>query len=51
MSGQVNNQDQTQRGTLLAIKVRDKTLQIYTEAADFSKDFNNTVLATLTFAP
>jgi len=51
MNGQVNNQDQTQRGTMLAIKVRDKTLEIYTEAADFSKDFNNTVLATLTFAP
>lgn len=51
MSGQINQQDQTQRGQLLAIKVRDKTLQIYTEGGDFTNDFNNTVLASLTFAP
>lgn len=51
LSGQVNNQDQTQHGYMLVIRVRDKTLQIYTESADFLSDFNNTVLASLTFAP
>lgn len=51
MSGQINQQDQKQNGTLLAIKVRDKTLEIYTEGADFTKDFTDTVLASLTFAP
>ena len=50
-SGQVNAQDSTQRGSLLVIKVRDKTLEISTQSNDFSADFNNTVLASLTFAP
>jgi hypothetical protein len=51
LSGQINNQDQTQRGNMVAIRVRDKTLEIYTESADFLPDFNNTILASLTFAP
>jgi hypothetical protein len=51
LSGQINNQDQTQRGSMVAIRVRDKTLEIYTESADFLSDFNNTILASLTFAP
>ena len=50
-SGQVNNQDQTQRGTLLAIKVRDKTLEISTQSGDYLGDFNNTILPSLSFAP
>jgi hypothetical protein len=50
-SGQVNVQDQTQNGTLLAIKVRDKTLEISTQSSDYLNDFNNTVLPSLTFAP
>lgn len=51
LSGQINNQDQTQRGNMLIMKVRDKTLEIYSESASFANDFNNTVLASLTFAP
>jgi hypothetical protein len=50
-SGQVNSQDNTQRGTLLAIKVRDKTLEISTQSNDYLSDFNNTVLSSLSFAP
>jgi len=50
-SGQVNSQDQTQRGTLLAIKVRDKTLEISTQSSDYLNDFNNTILPSLSFAP
>lgn len=41
----------TTNGSMVIIKVRDKTLQIYTENNDFLKDFNDTVLASLTFAP
>ena len=50
-SGQINNQQQTQRGNLVVIKVRDKTLEIYSESNDFAADFNNIILASLTFAP
>lgn len=51
LSGQVNSQDQTQKGYMVVIKVRDKTLEIYTESADYQNDFNNIVLASLSFAP
>lgn len=50
-TGQTNSQDTTQRGTLLAIKVRDKTLEISTQSNDYLSDFNNTVLTSLSFAP
>ncbi len=43
--------DQNTKGAMVIIKVRDKTLLIYTESNDFLSDFNNTVLASLTFAP
>ncbi|MDO8591449.1 MAG: hypothetical protein Q7R60_00790 [bacterium] len=43
--------DQDNTGSMVIIKVRDKTLQIYTESNDFLSDFNNTVLPSLTFAP
>lgn len=51
MTGHVNPQDSTQNDYMVAIKVRDKTLEIYTESADFLNDFNNTVLPSLKFAP
>ncbi len=51
LSGQVNPSDPTQNGNMLVIKVRDKTLKVYTESQEFQSDFNNTVLASLTFAP
>lgn len=50
-SGQINQQDSTQRGTLLVIKVRDKTLEISTQSNDYLSDFNNSVLPSLSFAP
>jgi len=51
LSGHVNSQDQTQNGLMVVIKVRDKTLEIYTDSIDYQNDFNNTVLASLSFAP
>lgn len=51
LSGQINNSDPTQNGDMVIIKVRDKTLQIYTESQDFKDDFNNVILAGLAFAP
>jgi hypothetical protein len=50
-SGQVNQQDNTQNGTLLIIKVRDKTLEISTQSNDYLPDFNNTILPSLSFVP
>ncbi len=50
-SGQINGSDASQRGTLLAIKVRDKTLQISTQSNDYLNDFSNTILPSLSFAP
>jgi len=38
-------------GSLVVIKVRDKTLKIYTQSNRYLTDFNNIVLKTLTFAP
>lgn len=43
--------DQDTTGSIVIVKVRDKTLQIYTESNDYLKDFNDTILASLTFAP
>jgi hypothetical protein len=51
LSGQINPQDSTQAGTLLVIKVRDKTLEISTQSNNFLPDFNNTILPSLSFAP
>lgn len=39
------------QGSMVLIKVRDKTLQISTQSNEFLKDFNETVLASLTFVP
>lgn len=50
-SGQVNTSDNTQRGELLVIRVRDKTLKISTQSNEFLNDFNNIILSSLTFAP
>lgn len=43
--------DQDITGSMVIIKVRDKTLEVYTQSNDFLSDFNNTVLPSLTFAP
>jgi cytoskeletal protein RodZ len=50
-SGPINPADNTQTGTLLIIKVRDKTLEISTQSNDYLADFNNTVLPSLSFVP
>lgn len=39
------------QGSMVIVKVRDKTLQISTQSQDFLKDFNETVLSSLTFVP
>lgn len=51
LSGQINNADPTQVGNMVVMKVRDKTLEIYSESNNFANDFNNIVLSSLTFAP
>lgn len=43
--------DQNTKGSMVIIKVRDKTLQVYTQSNDYLKDFNETILPSLTFAP
>lgn len=48
LSGEISNRKQ---GTLVLIKMRDKTLKIWTEADQFEKDLFNNVLANLTFSP
>ena len=50
LSGQINNNDRTQNGSMVIIKVRDKSLQIYTQSNQYLNDFNN-ILASLTFVP
>jgi len=40
-----------QQGALLLIKVRDKTLKVYTQSVNFMTDFNNVILPSLTFQP
>lgn len=44
-------QDTAQKGAMVIIPVRDKTLQIYTESTDYLSDFNNIILPSLTFVP
>ncbi|HLG91287.1 MAG TPA: hypothetical protein VI336_03985 [Candidatus Saccharimonadales bacterium] len=43
--------EQNISGSLVVIKVRDKTLKIYTQSPSYLSDFDNIVLKTLTFAP
>lgn len=46
-----NQQGDEQKGILVIIAVRDKTLKIYTQSTDFASDFNNIILPSLTFEP
>lgn len=41
----------TLQGSMVILKVRDKTLQIYTQVNSNLSDFNNVVLNSLTFVP
>ncbi|HEY5549682.1 MAG TPA: hypothetical protein VIK37_00540, partial [Candidatus Saccharimonadales bacterium] len=43
--------EQNISGSMVVIKVRDKTLKIYTQSPSYVSDFNNIVLKSLTFAP
>lgn len=50
----VINQDSSgnkQTGSMVILKVRDKTLQIYTESPKYLDDFNKIILASLTYKP
>lgn len=40
-----------QTGSMVILKVRDKTLQIYTESTKYLNDFNKVILASLTYKP
>lgn len=51
MTGQINQSNEAQRGAMVVIKVRDKTLEVYTESSTYLNDFNNIVLASLKFVP
>lgn len=51
LSGQVNLGDNTQNGTMLIMSVRDKTLELSTESADYANDFNQIILPSLSFSP
>ncbi|HEX5448282.1 MAG TPA: hypothetical protein VFW90_03745 [Candidatus Saccharimonadales bacterium] len=51
LTGQISNQNSDQQGNMVIVKVRDKTLQIYTEGNDYLADFKNIILASLRFAP
>lgn len=46
-----DSQGNSLSGQMLVIPVRDKTLEISTQSADFTADFDNTVLSSLTFQP
>jgi len=43
--------DKTINGSAVIFKIRDKTLQVFVDSQDFMKDFNETVLPSLTFEP
>lgn len=39
------------KGAMVLLKLRDKTIQVYTESEDFIGDFNNIILPSLKFNP
>ncbi len=44
-------QDNKTTGSMVVIRVRDKTLQIYTLSNNYLNDFNNIILPSLSFSP
>ena len=42
---------ETINGSVVILKLRDKTLQMFVDSHDFVNDFNKTVLATLKYEP
>lgn len=49
--GDLGESQTPKNGAMVVIQVRDKTLKLYTESANFLGDFNNIVLPSLTFSP
>lgn len=43
--------DPKKQGTMVILPLRDKTIKVWTEGSDFTGDFNNTILPSLTFIP
>ncbi len=43
--------DAKSKGSMVVMRVRDKTLKVYTMSSDFVADYNNTILPSLTFVP
>lgn len=41
----------TQNGSMVILKIRDKTLRMSTQSLDYNSDFNDIILASLTFTP
>lgn len=48
LDGALSSQD---NGSMVVLKIRDKTLKISTLSADFNSDFNDIILASLSFTP
>lgn len=48
IEGEIN---QSQKGTMILLPLRDKTVKISTESQQFLDDFNNLILANLKFVP
>jgi len=51
LDGKFSDSQEDKTGSMVILAVRDKTLKVYTESADFLPDFNNVVLTSLTFSP
>lgn len=48
ISGQI---EENKKGSMVVLPVRDKTLKIFTESESYLNDFDNNILANLTFSP
>lgn len=51
LTGAISTANSNSKGTLVIIKVRDKTLKIYDESTSFDSDFTGIVLPSLSFKP
>lgn len=52
LNGAINQSQRIpQQGSMVVVQVRDKTLKISTQSTDYLSDFNNIVLASLSFVP
>ncbi len=43
--------DSKKKGSMVLLPIRDKTIKLWTESDQFGSDFNNIILANLTFVP